>query len=121
MTPYRRRAKERAAIAWRVVVNSYPCPVCPAGPGYACRTERGNPKPEPHAARAARAHARGWAHADEPGRCFQCHGPLPGQNPATPQRCAKCIRAEFGARPTHATKDNPGPDGSYDVTLWGEE
>jgi len=114
-----RGRRHRTYITWRLVVNSYPCPVCPAGPGYACRTERGNPKPEPHATRAAVAHSRGWAFADAPARCFKCHGPLPGTNPDSPQRCPKCIRREDGPPPVHATEDAPGPDGSFDVPLWG--
>jgi hypothetical protein len=101
------------------VVNSYPCPECMAGPGQACRTAYQRPKPEPHAARAAVAHSRGWADADEPARCFKCQGPLPGVYfDATPRRCPRCSR--IGPPSGRATADNPGPDGSYDVPLWEE-
>lgn len=117
---YRQGARgTRRYIAWRIIVNSYPCPVCPAGPGQACITEYGNPKQEPHAGRAARAHGRGWAAADQPARCFTCNGPLPNGPDTGPRRCPKCVRRDAPRAP-HATADNPGPDGSYDVPLWGE-
>lgn len=117
---YQRRGRNKRDIAWRIVVNSYPCPTCPAGPGQACVSESGHAKPEPHAARSARAAARGWAHADEPARCVRCHGPLPADVRA-PARCLRCTLREDGPAPMHATEDNPGPDGSYDVPLDGME
>jgi hypothetical protein len=107
----------RTRLRWQLVVNSYPCPACGAGPGHGCRTPD-RPKPEPHAERARLAHYRGWASSDEPARCFRCNRPLPGEDPA-PGRCARCIR-EDGPR-LHATADDPGPDGSYDVPLFGED
>jgi len=36
---------------WRVVIESYPCPRCGAGPGKACRTAKGATTYIPHAAR----------------------------------------------------------------------
>ena len=105
---------------WRLVVNSYPCKRCGAAPGRACRTDFNHAKPEPHADRSDAAAARGWAYADAPARCRRCHGPLPGDDPE-PGRCARCIRQEDGPLPTHATKDNPGPDGSYDAPIWEDE
>lgn len=112
--------QRRKAAVWRLVVNSYPCPECHAVPGRACLTVRGVPKPEPHADRAREAAARGWAFADAPARCYRCHRLLAGRDPA-PGRCDRCRRLEDGRRPTHATQDNPGPDGSYDVPLFGNE
>lgn len=103
-------------LRWQLVVNSYPCPICDAGPGQGCRTPN-RPKPEPHAERSREAHARGWAAADEPARCVRCNGPLTGRWPQ-PGRCERCRLREDGPRPTHATADNPGPDGSYDVPIW---
>lgn len=113
------RARRRA-ITWRLVVNSYPCEECHASPGRACITIGGNARTEPHAARSAAAHDRGWAFADSPARCVRCHGKLPGLNPDFPQRCPRCVRLET-PRTDHATADNPGPDGSYDVPLFGDE
>ena len=114
-----RGRRRRKYITWRLVVNSYPCEECHVPPGRACITMTGNPKPEPHAARTAAAHARGWAFADAPARCVDCNGPLPGDNPDSPQRCRKCARIAAGPPPVHATREHPGPDGSYDVPLWG--
>lgn len=105
-------------LRWQLVVNSYPCPICGAGPGRGCRTPN-RPKPEPHAARAALAHDRGWAGAEDPPRCVRCNGPLEGENPS-PGRCRRCRLREDGPAATHATADNPGPDGSYDVPIWEE-
>ena len=114
------RRRRRAAV-WRLVVNSYPCPVCLVPPGRGCRTESGRPKVEPHADRARVAARRGWAFADAPARCYRCHRPLEGTNPP-PGRCPRCRREDDRARKTtHATADNPGPDGSYDVPLFGDE
>lgn len=105
-------------LRWQLVVNSYPCPECGAGPGRRCRTAYvGHPKNEPHAARGRLAHDRGWSSADEPARCVRCNGLLPGEDPA-PGRCRRCQRLEDSPRTTHATADNPAPDGSYDVPIW---
>jgi len=101
-------------LLWRLVVNSYPCPDCRAKPGQTCVT-RWNRPTEPHAARSLEAAKRGWAMADAPARCYRCHRPLAGENPR-PGLCPRCYRAEYPPT-THATKDNPGPDGSYDVPL----
>lgn len=120
MPTYDRGRRSRRVQVWRLVVNSYPCPECHAAPGRACVTVRNVPKPEPHADRSRAAAARGWAYADAPARCYRCHRPLEGQNPP-PGRCARCIRQEDGPKKTHATRDDPGPDGSYDVPLFGGE
>ena len=116
-----RRQRRQRVITWRMVVTSYPCTECNAAPGRACLTISGVPKPEPHAARSRAARDRGWAFADAPARCVKCNGPLPGDNPDSPQRCVRCARREDGPPPVHNTPDNPGPDGSYDVPLWGSE
>lgn len=105
-------------LRWQLVVTSYPCPVCGAGPGHGCRSPA-HSKGEPHAERGRLAHMRGWASAEEPARCVRCNRPLPGEDPA-PGRCRRCIRLEDAPRLT-ATADNPGPDGSYDVPLFGED
>jgi hypothetical protein len=116
MTP--RGAKREA---WRLVVTSYACHICGAPPGRHCVSETGHPKGEPHADRARLAAARGWAFADAPARCYRCHRPLPGENP-DPGRCARCRRQEDGPNwRVHATRDHPGPDGSYDVPIFGED
>lgn len=47
-------------IKWRTVVMSYPCPVCTAGPGECCNTDRGNVKYEPHASRSRLARDNHW-------------------------------------------------------------
>jgi hypothetical protein len=110
--------QRRKAAVWRLVVNSYPCPECHAAPGRACVTVRNVPKPEPHADRSREARARGWAFADAPARCYRCQRPLAGLNPLA-GLCGRCKHDD--ERPnTHATKDNPGPDGSYDVPLFEE-
>lgn len=119
MTPTERERRRRNRLEWQLVVNSYPCHKCGVPPGRSCRTDMGHVKPEPHAERSQTAAARGWAFADAPARCYRCHRPLPGADPP-PGRCARCRRLEDGKPPTHATKDNPGPDGSYDVPIWGE-
>jgi hypothetical protein len=102
--------------AWQLVLTTYRCHECGARVGHGCRTGAGRPT-EPHADRARQAAARGWAAADCPPRCYRCLRPLPGPSPA-PGRCARCVRREDGPPPTHATKDHPGPDGSYDVPIW---
>ena len=112
--------QRRKAAVWRLVVNSYPCPECQTPPGRACVTIRNRPKAEPHAGRSAEAAKRGWAFADAPARCYRCHRPLEGQAPR-PGLCTRCRKQDERNRPLHATKDNPGPDGSYDVPLFGEE
>lgn len=110
----------RHTITWRLVVNSYPCPSCGAPPGKACVTGNDRTKYEPHNARSQRAAVRGWAFADAPARCIRCHGRLqPGTE--APARCIRCALREDGPAPTHATKDKPGPDGSYDVPLFDGE
>lgn len=106
--------------AWRLVLNSYACHTCGAAPGRHCVTDYGHPKAEPHADRTRQAAARGWAFADAPARCYRCHRPLPGEDPPA-GRCDRCRRLEDGPKKTHATADHPGPDGSYDVPLFGEE
>jgi len=112
----------RNKLRWQLVVNSYPCPECGSGPGFGCRTYSNHPKPEPHAERGRLAHERGWAAADEPARCVRCNGPLEGQDPA-PGRCRRCLHADNANRRGHwhATPDNPGPDGSYDVPIWEDQ
>lgn len=120
MTPTERARKGRRAAVWRLVVNSYPCPECHVPPGRACLTVHNRPKPEPHADRARAAAARGWAYAEAAARCYRCHAPLPGDNP-DPGRCARCRKEMEGPPITHATADHPGPDGSYDVPLFGDE
>lgn len=111
--------QHQKAVVWKLVVNSYPCRVCSAPAGRACKTERGRAT-EPHAERARAAAIRGWAFADAPARCYRCHRPLPGEDP-TPGRCERCRKREDGPLPTHATRDHPGPDGSYDAPLFGDE
>lgn len=113
----RRRGKK---LEWQLVVNSYPCVKCGVPPGRSCRSDLGHVKTEPHADRSASAAARGWAFADAPARCVKCHGKLPGENP-DPGRCPRCVLREDGPLPTHATRDHPGPDGSWDVPLFGGE
>ncbi len=116
--------QRRKAAVWRLVVNSYPCPECHVPPGRACVTVRNHPKPEPHAARSLEAAKRGWAFADADARCYRCHRPLDRRTaeiPPDPGLCIRCRKQDERARPLHATKDRPGPDGSYDVPLFGEE
>lgn len=119
VTPTERERRRRATITWRLVVNSYPCLKCGVPPGRSCRTDMGRPT-DCHAERSQSAAARGWAFADAPARCVRCHRPLAGDNPE-PGMCARCLRDARGKAPSHATADNPGPDGSYDVPLFGEE
>lgn len=40
---------------WRDVIHSYPCDVCGARAGEACRSRSGNRKREPHASRGRAA------------------------------------------------------------------
>jgi hypothetical protein len=40
-----------ARALWRDLLESYPCPVCDAGPGDPCRTATGNVSQLPHADR----------------------------------------------------------------------
>jgi hypothetical protein len=110
----------RKSPEWRIVINSYPCAICGAPPGRHCVTDTGRNKGEPHADRARHAALRGWAMAEDTARCYRCHGPLP-EDARAPARCARCILREDGARPLRATADHPGPDGSYDVPLFGGE
>lgn len=120
MTPAERERKRRRVIEWHLVVNSYPCTKCGVPPGRSCRTDMGHISGTPHAERSQIAAARGWAFADASPRCARCHKALPGDNPA-PGLCPKCARAVNGPTPTHATAEHPGPDGSYDVPLFGED
>ena len=115
------------ALRWRLVVNSYTCPTCGAGAGYGCRTTGNRPAGPTgqHAARAQQARDRGWAAADEPPNCAVCHRPLPEDvHTPTPAVCVRCTRRKEGQRRqigAHATRDAPGPDGSYDVPLWEDQ
>lgn len=52
-------------IRWLEVTLSYPCPVCPAGPGDRCLTQSGRTKWECHAARTDLARANGWRFPDK--------------------------------------------------------
>jgi len=40
---------------WRVLLRSYPCPTCGAGPGEPCQTSTGHQADIEHAGRAAQA------------------------------------------------------------------
>jgi len=61
---------------WRIILRSYPCDTCAAGPGEPCLTTTGHVTQE-HAARAQLVHhcprCGTWVDADVPGSlCDRC-------------------------------------------------
>jgi hypothetical protein len=55
------------AAEWRLIIHSWPCPVCTAGPGEYCVTQTGHRKSEPHADRSRIAAQHLWRYADQDG------------------------------------------------------
>jgi hypothetical protein len=64
------RGRGQPPQRWRLIVESYPCDTCGAGPGAPCLTISGTVKHEPHVERVALVvhciYCLGWLAADWP-------------------------------------------------------